>query len=70
MSYIRKEQPSPRALRRAIHRVLQQPRYRDASRRIAADMAAAPGLDGLTAILDGLTRPAAQGDDPQPALAS
>jgi UDP:flavonoid glycosyltransferase YjiC (YdhE family) len=67
---IRKEQPSPRALRRAIHRVLQQPRYRDASRRIAADMAAAPGLDGLTAILDGLTRAAAQGDDPQPALAS
>jgi UDP:flavonoid glycosyltransferase YjiC (YdhE family) len=66
---IRKEQPSPRALRRAIHRVLEQPRYRDASRRIAADMAAAPGYDGLTAVLDGLARPASSDDDPQPVLA-
>ena len=40
--------PQPAALRRAIRRVLDDPRYRDASRRIAADMAAAPGLDGLT----------------------
>ena len=51
---IRREKPSPRALRRAIRRVLHDPRYRDASRRIAADMAAAPGLDGLTAIVDRL----------------
>ncbi len=60
---IRKEQPSSKALRRAIHRVLDEPRYRDASRRIAADMAAAPGFDGLAAIVDGLTRPGADGDD-------
>ena len=52
---IRSEQPSPRALRRAVHRVLHDPRYRDASRRIAADMADAPGVEGLTAIIDRLT---------------
>jgi UDP:flavonoid glycosyltransferase YjiC (YdhE family) len=66
---IREEQPSPRALRRAIHGVLHDPRHRESSRRIAADMAVAPGLDGLTAVLDGLTRTAAPDDDPQPALA-
>jgi UDP:flavonoid glycosyltransferase YjiC (YdhE family) len=66
---IREERPSPRALRRAIHGVLHDPRYRESSRRIAADMAAAPGLDGLTAVLDCLTRTAAPDDDPQPALA-
>jgi UDP:flavonoid glycosyltransferase YjiC (YdhE family) len=60
---IRKEHPSPRALRRAIRGVLHDPRYREASGRVAADMAAAPGLDGLTAVIDGLTRSAA--DDPQ-----
>ena len=63
---IRKEQPSPRVLRRAIRRVLHEPRYRDASRRIAADMAVAPGLDGLTRIVDALSPAVAPGDDPQP----
>jgi UDP:flavonoid glycosyltransferase YjiC (YdhE family) len=67
---IRKEQPRPQALRRAIHEVLHEPRYRDASRRIAADMAASPGLDGLAAIIDDLSRQEANGDDPEPALAS
>jgi UDP:flavonoid glycosyltransferase YjiC (YdhE family) len=67
---LRKEQPRPHALRRAIHDVLREPRYRDASRRIAADMAAAPGLDGLAAIIDSLTRQEANGDEPQRALAS
>jgi len=67
---IRREQPSPRALRRAIHEVLRDPRYRDASRRIAADMAASPGLDGLAAIVDSLTGRSAQDDDPEPAFAS
>jgi MGT family glycosyltransferase len=67
---IRKEQPSPRALRRAIHEVLHNPRYREASRRIATNMAAAPGLDGLAATVDDLTRTEANGQDPQPALAS
>ena len=60
---IRKEHPSPRALRRAIVRVLHDPRYRDASRRIAADMATAPGLDGLAAVVDAL-RPAVRAGPP------
>jgi UDP:flavonoid glycosyltransferase YjiC (YdhE family) len=64
---IRSEHPSPHALRRAIRRVLHEPRYGNTSRRIAADMATAPGLDGLTAIVDGLTGRA--GSDPRPALA-
>jgi UDP:flavonoid glycosyltransferase YjiC (YdhE family) len=67
---IRKEQPSPDALRRAIHDVLHEPRYREASRRIATDMAAAPGLDGLAAVVDNLTRHAPESDEPRPALAS
>lgn len=49
---LRTERPSPRALRRDIMAVLNEPRYRDASRRIAADMAAAPGFDGLARVVD------------------
>ena len=64
---IRTESPKPRSLRRAIRRVLHEPRYRDASRRIAADMAAAPGLDGLIATIDAVARPTIASDDPQPA---
>ena len=67
---IRTERPRPRQLRRAIHDVLHQPRYRDASRRIAADMARAPGLDGLTSIIDSLTAPAAATDNSLSALTS
>jgi UDP:flavonoid glycosyltransferase YjiC (YdhE family) len=67
---IRTDQPSRRALRRAIHDVLHEPRFRDASRRIAADMADAPGLDGLTAVIDDLAGDAVSDDDPRPALAS
>lgn len=51
---IRTEQPTPRALRRDILTVLNQPRYRQASRRIAAEMAAAPGFDGLAGVVDRL----------------
>jgi MGT family glycosyltransferase len=51
---IRKERPGSGALHRAIGRVLRHPSYREAGRRIAADMAAAPGLDGLTAVVDSL----------------
>ena len=53
---IRSERPSPRALRRDILAVLHQPRYRQASRRVAADMAAAPGFAGLAAVVDGTIR--------------
>jgi UDP:flavonoid glycosyltransferase YjiC (YdhE family) len=64
---IRSERPNARALRRAIRGVLREPRYRDASRRIAADMAAAPGFDGLTAVVDRLSGRAPANGDPLPA---
>jgi Erythromycin biosynthesis protein CIII-like, C-terminal domain len=51
---IRSENPTPAALRTAIHDVLTRPRYREASRRIAADLAAAPGFPGLAAVVDQL----------------
>jgi MGT family glycosyltransferase len=51
---IRTEHPAPKAMRRAILAVLNDPRYRQASGRVAADMAAAPGFAGLAAIVDHL----------------
>lgn len=51
---IRSEQPSERALRSAILAVLNEPRYRQASARVAAEMAASPGFDGLAQVVDGL----------------
>ncbi|KUI47009.1 glycosyl transferase [Mycobacterium sp. GA-1199] len=51
---IRSEHPTPRALRREILRVLDEPRYRDASARIAADMAASPGFAEVAAVVDDL----------------
>ena len=51
---IRRERPSPRALRRDIMAVLKQPSYRQASERVAADMAAAPGFAGLADVVDRL----------------
>jgi len=61
---IRTERPSPRALRRNILAVLNDPRYRQASQRIAADMAAASGFAGLAAIVDQLVTARAQADSP------
>jgi MGT family glycosyltransferase len=52
---IRSERPTPRALRRDILAVLHQPRYRQASRRVAADMSVASGFDGLADIVDRLS---------------
>jgi UDP:flavonoid glycosyltransferase YjiC (YdhE family) len=52
---IRSERPTPRALRREILAVLNQPRYRQASRRLAAEMSAASGFDGLADIVDRLS---------------
>jgi MGT family glycosyltransferase len=49
---IRTEHPSPKDLRRAILDVMNDPRYRHASRRVAADMAAATGFAGLADIVD------------------
>jgi UDP:flavonoid glycosyltransferase YjiC (YdhE family) len=51
---IRSERPTARALRRDILAVLSRPRYRQASRRIAAEMAEAPGFGGLAATVDRL----------------
>lgn len=51
---IRSERPPSRTLRRDILAVLNQPRYRQAGGRIAADIAAAPGFAGLADIVDGL----------------
>lgn len=51
---IRSERPTPSALRRDILTVLNQPRYQQASRRVAAEMAAAPGFTGLADIVDRL----------------
>jgi MGT family glycosyltransferase len=51
---IRTERPKPSALRRDILAVLNQPRYQQASRRVAAEMAAAPGFTGLADIVDRL----------------
>lgn len=50
---LRTERPSPKALRRAVLAVLREPRYRQASRRIAADMRE---YNGLTALIDVLQR--------------
>ena len=61
---IRTERPTPRALRRDILAVLNQPRYRQASRRVAADMAAASGFAGLATIVDQLVTAPAQADSP------
>jgi MGT family glycosyltransferase len=49
---IRSERPTPRALRRDILAVLNQPRYRQASQRVAADLAAAPGFSCLAGVVD------------------
>lgn len=49
---LRTEHPSPRALRRAILAVLDDPRYQAASRRMASAMAAAPGFAKLADIAD------------------
>lgn len=59
---IRSERPTPRALRRDVLAVLNEPRYRRASRRVAADMAAAPGFDGLAEIVDSVCRGELIGD--------
>lgn len=52
---IRSEYPSARVLRREILAVLRDGRYRQASERLAAQMAATPGFTGLAGVIDGLT---------------
>jgi UDP:flavonoid glycosyltransferase YjiC (YdhE family) len=52
---IRTERPTDKAMRRNIFAVLADPGYRQASRRIAAEMAAAPGFAGLAEVVDRLS---------------
>ena len=59
---LRTERPTPKALRRAILAVLREPRYRNASRQIAAEMRASGGFAALTDIVDQQLRP--PGNDP------
>ena len=61
---LRTERPSPRALRRAILAVLNQPQYRQASQRVAADIAAASGFAGLADVVDRLVTGPTQADPP------
>jgi MGT family glycosyltransferase len=49
---IRSEHPSPAALRKVILEVLANPRYRQASERIAVQMATASGFEGLAKVVD------------------
>jgi MGT family glycosyltransferase len=51
---LKSETPSPTAVRRAVHTVLRDRRYRDAAQRIADQMAAAGGLHMITQIIDRL----------------
>ena len=51
---IRSDHPSSRALRRHILAVLNEPSYRRAARRVADDLAAAPGFAGLADVVDRL----------------
>ena len=49
---IRTKRPSSAALRKAVLAVLGQPRYRQASERIAAQIADASGFEGLAKVVD------------------
>ena len=49
---IRSERPSSAALRKAVLAVLKDPRYRQASERISAQMAVASGFAGLAEVVD------------------
>lgn len=50
----KEESPPPDALRKAVRRVLAEDRYRAAARKMSERMTQAPGLDGLTLIIDEL----------------
>lgn len=47
--------PKPEAIRRAVRRVLDEPRYGQAAQVAASQIAAAPGIDGLAGIVAALT---------------
>ncbi len=51
---LKSETPTPIAVRKAVHTALNDPRYREAAKRIAASMAQAPGIAQLADIVDEL----------------
>ncbi len=51
----KEERPSPQAIRKAVHEVLVDDRYRLAAGDMSKGMAQAPGLDGLAQIIDDIT---------------
>lgn len=57
---IRRERPAVPALRRAVRRVLRDPSYRAAARRMANEMAASSGYQVLTDVIDSVGRRGAQ----------
>ncbi len=50
----KEESPSPETLRKAVHKVLTDDRYRRAAQQMSLRMAQAPGLPGLARIIDDL----------------
>jgi len=48
---LRTHRPSPKAVREAVRRVLAEPRYRHASVRLGAEIAASPGAAGVDAVI-------------------
>lgn len=62
---LRTQRPTPRAVARAVRSVLSDRRYRDAARRIGADIAASPGVDGFLDAVDSVITHAAP-DDAEP----
>jgi MGT family glycosyltransferase len=56
---LRTERPTPKALRQAILTVLREPRYREASRRIATEMRESGGFATLADVVDQQRRAAA-----------
>jgi len=56
---LRTRSPKPDTIRAAVRRVLAEPRYREASARIGAEIAAAPGLAGVDAVIAELVPSAA-----------
>ena len=51
---LRTGRPTPQAIRDAVHEVLTNPSYREASARIGAAIAASPGCDGFAAAVEDL----------------
>ena len=55
----KEERPSPQALRKAVHQVLADDRYRLAAAKLSERMAQAPGRDGLARVIDDVAAAAA-----------